>query len=73
MGLFTLILLAIPYLTYVYGYTYNDSIASSGPNDFSLNLSGYRAMNLWSFGVGGVMTSLLQIFVLIMALRSARC
>lgn len=68
LGLLTLILLAIPYLSYVYGYIDNDSIVSSGPNDFSLNLSGYRAMDLWSLGVGGVMTSLLQIFVLIMAL-----
>ena len=68
LGLFTLILLATPYLTYVYGYTYNDSIVSSGPNNFSLNLSGYRTMDLWSLGVGGVMTSLLQIFVLILAL-----
>lgn len=35
----------------------NDSIVSSGPNNFSLNLSGYRAMDLWSLGVGGVMTA----------------
>ncbi len=62
LGLFNFILLAIPYIASYYSY---DLGAWGGKQSSSDGISGYKVMDLWEGGFPGVMSSLIQIFVLI--------
>ncbi len=59
LGLLNFIFLAIPYVA---------SFMKDASNDFSMNVSGYALMSAWDAGAGGVLSALVQIFVLIFGL-----
>lgn len=65
MGLLTYILLAIPYVASFVKY---DLGALGGEQSSSVGISGYNVMNLWGSGFSGVMSSILQIFVLLLGI-----
>lgn len=69
IGLLNFILLAITYTSEFYSYEYDRSYGYgygfSGSGSYSYGISGYRVMSLWGFGFGGVISSLLQIFILL--------
>ena len=59
LGLFNFILLAIPYIA---------AFADYGFVSLTEGISGYRVMDMWDGGFSGVMSSLLQIFILILGI-----
>ena len=68
LGFFTIIFLAIPYLSLFEKTVDNNALVPVVTNYFSYDISGYKTMDLWQLGFSGVMTSLLQIFILILSL-----
>ena len=62
LGLLNFILLAIPYISSYYSYDLGEW---GGKQRGSDGISGYKVMDLWEGGLSGVMSSLIQIFVLI--------
>ena len=62
LGLFNFILLAIPYISSYYSYDLGEW---GGKQSSSDGISGYRVMDMWEGGFSGVMSSLIQLFVLI--------
>ena len=62
LGLLNFILLAIPYISSYYSYDLGEW---GGKQRGSDGISGYKVMDLWEGGFSGVMSSLIQIFVLI--------
>ncbi len=64
IGLLNFILLAIPYVSY--GVEYESSYMSA--YNFSEGVNGYDVSDLWSFGFGGVMSSLTQILIIVLGL-----
>ena len=65
LGLLNFILLAIPYLSSFYSYDLGEW---GGKKSESEGISGYEIMDLWEGGFSGVMSSLLQLFVLILGI-----
>lgn len=65
LGLLNFILLAIPYVASFYKYDYGEW-GDKGSN--SAGISGYKVMSLWEGGFGGVMSSIFQIFILILGI-----
>ncbi len=65
LGLFNFILLAIPYIASYYSY---DLGAWGGKQSDSIGISGYKVMDLWEGGFSGVMSSLIQLFVLLVGI-----
>lgn len=68
LGLFTLILFAIPYLLVYSQSVDKNSMIPIVTDYYSINVSGYQVMQMWDLGFGGVISSLLQIFVLVLSL-----
>ncbi len=62
LGLLNFILLAIPYISSYYSYDLGEW---GGKHSSSDGISGYKVMDLWEGGFSGVMSSLVQLFVLI--------
>ena len=62
LGLLNFILLAIPYISSYYSYDLGEW---GGKQSSSDGISGYKVMDLWEGGFSGVMSSLIQLFVLI--------
>ena len=62
LGLFNFILLAIPYISSYYSYDLGEW---GGKQSGSEGISGYEVMDLWDGGFSGVMSSLIQLFILI--------
>ena len=62
LGLLNFILLAIPYISSYYSYDLGEW---GGKQSSSDGISGYKVMDLWDGGFSGVMSSLVQLFVLI--------
>ena len=65
IGILNFILLAIPYVASFYSYDYGQY---GGTGSSSAGISGYNVMKLWKFGFGGVMSALIQIFILILGI-----
>ncbi len=65
LGLFNFILLAIPYIASYYSY---DLGKWGGKQSGSEGISGYKVMDLWEGGFSGVMSSLIQLFVLLVGI-----
>ena len=65
IGVLNFILLAIPYVASFYSYNYGQY---GGTGSSSAGISGYNVMKLWEFGFGGVMSALIQIFILILGI-----
>ena len=61
LGLLNFILLAIPYISSYYSYDLGEW---GGKQRGSDGISGYKVMDLWEGGFSGVMSSLVQLFVL---------
>lgn len=64
IGFLNFILLAIPYITYYHSY----SNGSGKWTTESTGESGYRVMDLWGQGFGGIMSSVIQILVLVVGI-----
>ncbi len=64
IGFLNFILLAIPYVSY--GVEYKNSYMSA--YNASEGVSGYDVSDLWSFGFGGVMSSITQIVIAVLGL-----
>lgn len=64
LGLFNFIFLAIPYVASFYSYDYG----SYGKGSNSEGISGYKVMDLWDGGFGGVMSGIVQILLLILGI-----
>ncbi len=62
LGLLNFILLAIPYIASFYSYDLGEW---GGKQSDSEGISGYKVMDLWEGGFSGVMSSLIQLFVLL--------
>ena len=62
LGLLNFILLAIPYISSYYSYDLGEW---GGKQSSSDGISGYKVMDLWEGGFSGVMSSLIQLFVLL--------
>ena len=62
LGLLNFILLAIPYISSYYSYDLGEW---GGKQRGSDGISGYKVMDLWEGGFSGVMSSLIQLFVLL--------
>ena len=62
LGLLNFILLAIPYISSYYSYDLGEW---GGKRSSSHGISGYKVMDLWEGGFSGVMSSLIQLFVLL--------
>ncbi len=62
LGLLNFIFFAIPYVAAFYSYDYGEW---GGKGSNSQGISGYKVMNLWEVGFGGVMSSLFQILILL--------
>ncbi len=65
LGLMQFILLAIPYVASFYSYDYG---SYGGKGSDSEGISGYKVMDLWDGGFGGVMSSLFQILLLLLGI-----
>ncbi len=65
LGLFNFILLAFPYIASFYSY---DLGSWGGKQSSSDGISGYRVMDLWDGGFSGVLSSLIQLFVLLLGI-----
>ena len=63
LGLFNFILFAIPYVA-----AFVETKSWVGDLSYSEGISGYRVMDMWDGGFSGVMSSLLQIFILILGI-----
>ncbi len=59
LGVFHFILMCIPYVA---------AYAEFGSNSTSEGASGYKVFDMWDLGFSGVMSSLVQIFILIVAI-----
>lgn len=66
MGFLNFILLAIPYIAIFYSYEFGDMFGGSRTE--SGGVSGYKVMDLWGSGFGGVMSSIVQIIILILGI-----
>ncbi len=65
LGLFNFIFLAIPYITSYYSYDFGEW---GGKQSDSSGISGYKVMDLWELKFSGVMSSLIQLFVLLVGI-----
>ena len=65
LGLLNFILLAIPYISSYYSYDLGEW---GGKQSSSDGISGYKVMDLWEGGFSGVMSSLIQLFVLLLGI-----
>ncbi len=65
LGLINFILLAIPYIASYYSYDLGEW---GGKQSNSTGISGYKVMDLWEAGFSGVMSSLIQLFVLLVGI-----
>ncbi len=65
LGLFNFILLAIPYIASYYSYDFGEW---GGKQSDSEGISGYKVMDLWELKFSGVMSSLIQLFVLLVGI-----
>ena len=65
LGLFNFILLAIPYISSYYSYDLGEW---GGKQSSSDGISGYKVMDMWEGGFSGVMSSLIQLFVLLLGI-----
>ena len=65
LGLLNFILLAIPYISSYYSYDLGEW---GGKQSSSDGISGYKVMDLWEVGFSGVMSSLIQLFVLLLGI-----
>lgn len=65
LGLLNFIFLAIPYIASFYSYNLG---GWGGTQSSSVGISGYHVMSMWGGGFPGVMSSLLQILVLILGI-----
>ncbi len=65
LGLFNFILLAIPYIASYYSYDLGEW---GGKQSDSEGISGYKVMDLWEGGFSGVMSSLIQLFILLVGI-----
>ena len=65
LGLLNFILLAIPYISSYYSYDLGEW---GGKQSSSDGISGYKVMDLWEGGFSGVMSSLVQLFVLLLGI-----
>ena len=63
LGLLNFILLAIPYVASFYSYDYGYGKISD-----SMGISGYKVMDMWSLGFGGVMSAIIQIIILLLGI-----
>ncbi len=64
LGFFNFILLAIPYIASYYSY----DLGEWGKQSDSSGISGYKIMDLWELKFSGVMSSLIQLFVLLLGI-----
>ncbi len=65
LGVFNFILLAIPYIASYYSYDLGEW---GGKQSSSDGISGYKVMDLWELKFSGVMSSLIQLFVLLVGI-----
>lgn len=65
LGLLNFILLAIPYVASFVKYDLGEY---GGKYSNSAGISGYKVMSLWDGGFGGVMSSIIQIFILLLGI-----
>ncbi len=65
IGLINFILLAIPYVASFYSYDFGEW---GGKQSNTAGVSGYNVMDMWELGFSGVMSSIIQIFVLILGI-----
>ena len=65
LGLFNFILLAIPYISSYYSYDLGEW---GGKQSSSDGISGYKVMDMWEGGFSGVMSSLIQLLVLLLGI-----
>ncbi len=65
LGFFNFILLAIPYMASYYSYDLGEW---GGKQSDSSGISGYKVMDLWELKFSGVMSSLIQLFVLLLGI-----
>ena len=65
LGLLNFILLAIPYISSYYSYDLGEW---GGKQSSSDGISGYKVMDMWEGGFSGVMSSLIQLFVLLLGI-----
>ena len=65
LGLLNFILLAIPYISSYYSYDLGEW---GGKHSSSDGISGYKVMDMWEGGFSGVMSSLIQLFVLLLGI-----
>ncbi len=65
LGLFNFILLAIPYISSYYSYNLGEW---GGEQSSSVGISGYSVMDLWDGGFSGVMSSIIQLFALLLGI-----
>ncbi len=65
LGLFNFILLAIPYIASYYSYDLGEW---GGKKSDSEGISGYKVMDLWELKFSGVMSSLIQLFILLLGI-----
>ncbi len=65
LGLFNFILLAIPYIAAYYSYDFGKL---GGKESDSEGISGYKVMDLWDGGFSGAMSSLIQLFILLLGI-----
>ncbi len=65
LGILNFILLAIPYIASYYSYNFGEW---GGKQSGSEGVSGYKIMDLWELKFTGVMSSLIQLFVLLVGI-----
>ena len=65
LGLLNFILLAFPYLASFYSYDLGEW---GGKQSSSTSISGYKVMDLWELKFSGVMSSIIQLFILILGI-----
>ncbi len=70
LGLLNFIFLAFNYIASFAEYSYGGYGGYGGYGDYSQSygISGYRVMDLWDFNFSGVMSSLIQLFVLLLGI-----
>ncbi len=65
LGLLNFILLAIPYIASYYSYDLGEW---GGKQSGSEGISGYKVMDLWELKFSGIMSSLIQLFILLLGI-----
>ncbi len=65
LGLLNFVFFAIPYIAFYYSY---DMGEWGGKASSSIGINGYKVMKLWEGGFSGVMSSLMQIIILVVGI-----